>query len=139
MTDQRAFHDRDGLIWFDGEMIPWRDANVHVLTHALHYASSVFEGQRAYSGEIFKLTEHSERLVNSGRLLDFEIPYSVAEIDQACREVLAASGLATAICGRWSGAARTMGVSGRRPNPPGNRDVAVGPISARRRSAAASG
>ena len=62
MADHRNFHDRDGWIWFDGELVPWREANVHVLTHALHYASSVFEGQRAYGGEIFKLTEHSERL-----------------------------------------------------------------------------
>ena len=67
MTDQRSFDDRDGWIWFDGKLVPWREANVHVLTHALHYASSVFEGQRAYGGEIFKLTEHSERLRNSAR------------------------------------------------------------------------
>ena len=56
------FDDRDGWIWFDGGLVPWREAQVHVLTHALHYASSVFEGQRAYNGTIFKLTEHSERL-----------------------------------------------------------------------------
>ncbi|HEY0027182.1 MAG TPA: branched-chain amino acid aminotransferase [Allosphingosinicella sp.] len=93
MTDQRSYDDRDGLIWFDGEMVPWRDANVHVLTHALHYASSVFEGQRAYSGEIFRLTDHSKRLKKSGELLGFDIPWSVEEIDQACRDVLAASGM----------------------------------------------
>jgi branched-chain amino acid aminotransferase len=92
MTDQRSFEDRDGWIWFDGRLVPWREAEVHVLTHALHYASSVFEGQRAYGGEIFKLTEHSTRLVNSGRLLGFEIPWSVAEIDAACRQVLEANG-----------------------------------------------
>ncbi len=92
MSDQRSFEDRDGWIWFDGRLVPWREAEVHVLTHALHYASSVFEGQRAYGGEIFKLTEHSTRLVNSARLLGFEIPWSVAEIDAACREVLAANG-----------------------------------------------
>ena len=116
MTDPRPpYHDRDGLIWFDGEMVPWREANVHVLTHALHYASSVFEGQRAYSGEIFKLTEHSERLVNSARLLDFEIPYSVAEIDQACRDVLAASGLTDGYMRplAWRGSEQ-MGVSAQR-------------------------
>ncbi len=115
MTDPRAYHDRDGLIWLDGEMVPWREANVHVLTHALHYASSVFEGQRAYSGEIFKLTEHSERLVKSGRLLDFEIPYSVAEIDQACRDVLAASGLTDGYMRplAWRGSEQ-MGVSGQK-------------------------
>ena len=93
MTDQRSYDDRDGLIWFDGEMVPWREANVHVLTHALHYASSVFEGQRAYSGEIFRLTDHSKRLKKSGELLGFDIPWSVEEIDQACRDVLAASGM----------------------------------------------
>jgi len=93
VTDQRSYDDRDGLIWFDGEMVPWRDANVHVLTHALHYASSVFEGQRAYSGEIFRLTDHSKRLKKSGELLGFDIPWSVEEIDGACRDVLAASGM----------------------------------------------
>jgi len=93
MADLIPYHDRDGLIWFDGALIPWRDAKVHLLTHALHYASSVFEGERAYDGEIFKLTEHSERLVESARILDFEIPYSVAEIDQACRDVIAANKL----------------------------------------------
>ncbi|MDF1734709.1 MAG: branched-chain amino acid aminotransferase [Minwuia sp.] len=83
------FADQDGLIWYNGEMVQWRDADVHVLTHGLHYASSVFEGERVYGGEIFKLTEHTERLVRSAALLDFEIPYSVAEIDAACRKVVA--------------------------------------------------
>ncbi|HEY7810494.1 MAG TPA: branched-chain amino acid aminotransferase [Allosphingosinicella sp.] len=93
MTEQRSFDDRDGLIWFDGEMVPWREANVHVLTHALHYASSVFEGQRAYGGEIFRLTDHSKRLKKSGELLGFDIPWSVEEIDAACRQVLESTGL----------------------------------------------
>ena len=93
MADLVPYHDRDGLIWLDGTLVPWRDAKVHVLTHALHYASSVFEGERAYDGKIFKLTEHSERLVASGRILDFEIPYTVAEIDQACRDTIAANKL----------------------------------------------
>jgi branched-chain amino acid aminotransferase len=93
VTDQRSYDDRDGLIWFDGEMVPWRDANVHVLTHALHYASSVFEGQRAYNNQIFRLTDHSKRLKRSGELLGFDIPWSVEEIDAACRQVLDASGL----------------------------------------------
>ncbi|MHA1598044.1 MAG: branched-chain amino acid aminotransferase [Alphaproteobacteria bacterium] len=79
-----TFDDRDGLIWFDGELIDWREAKVHVLTHALHYASSVFEGERMYGGDIFKLTEHSERLVASADMLGFEIPWSVADIDAAC-------------------------------------------------------
>jgi branched-chain amino acid aminotransferase len=89
----RPFHDRDGSIWFDGELKPWREANVHVLTHAMHYASAVFEGQRAYGGEVFKLTEHSQRLRRSAELLGFEIPWTVDQINQACKDVLAANGL----------------------------------------------
>jgi branched-chain amino acid aminotransferase len=115
MTDQRPYDDRDGWIWFDGELVPWREANVHILTHALHYASSVFEGQRAYGGEIFKLTEHSERLRKSGELLGFEIPWSVAEIDAACRETLAAAKLTNAYMRplAWRGSEQ-MGVSAQR-------------------------
>ena len=90
------FDDRDGWIWLDGAMVPWRDAKLHVLTHGLHYASGVFEGERAYSGNIFKLREHSERLIHSGRILGFEIPYSAEEIDAACIEVLARNGLTDA-------------------------------------------
>ncbi|MGF1650736.1 MAG: branched-chain amino acid aminotransferase [Hyphomicrobiaceae bacterium] len=93
MAELVPYDDRDGVIWYNGELIPWRDAKLHVLSHGLHYASAVFEGERAYGGEIFKLTEHSERLVDGGRALDFEIPYSVAEIDQACRDVVAANNL----------------------------------------------
>ncbi|MGB0749125.1 MAG: branched-chain amino acid aminotransferase [Magnetospiraceae bacterium] len=88
-----AFDDRDGLIWYDGAFVPWRDAKVHVLTHALHYASSVFEGERAYAGTIFKLTEHTERLVYSAKTLGFKIPYSVEEIDAACKETLEANNI----------------------------------------------
>lgn len=87
------YDNRDGKIWMNGELIDWRDAQLHVLSHALHYASSVFEGERVYGGEIFKLTEHTERLHASANMLDFEIPYSVEQIDQACREVVAAQGL----------------------------------------------
>ena len=87
------FDDRDGWIWFDGDFVPWREAKTHVLTHGLHYGSSVFEGERMYGGEIFKLTAHSERLKRSAELLDFEIPYSVAEIDAACKETCARNGL----------------------------------------------
>ncbi len=87
------YHDRDGFIWFDGKLTPWRDANVHVLTHGLHYASAVFEGERCYGGEIFKLREHTLRLIESGRMLDFEIPYSADEIDEACRQAIAANNL----------------------------------------------
>jgi branched-chain amino acid aminotransferase len=82
------YDQREGFIWMDGALVPWRDAKTHVLTHALHYASAVFEGMRAYDGEIFKLTEHSQRLHESAKILDFEIPYAVAEIDKACREAV---------------------------------------------------
>jgi branched-chain amino acid aminotransferase len=78
-----SFDKIDGVIWYDGKLVPWGDANVHVLTHGLHYASCVFEGERAYGGRVFKSTAHSERLKNSARILDFEIPWSVAEIDAA--------------------------------------------------------
>ena len=91
--DTASFADRDGLIWYNGELVQWRDAKVHVLTHGLHYASSVFEGERVYGGEIFKLTEHSERLVNSARILGFELEQSVEEIDQACRDTVAANNI----------------------------------------------
>lgn len=93
MIPPAPYHDRDGFIWFDGKLVPWRDANVHILTHALHYASAVFEGERSYGGEIFKLTEHTERLIDSARMLDFDIPFAVAEIDAACRETLKANNL----------------------------------------------
>ena len=82
------FDQRDGLIWFNGELVDWKDAKVHVLTHGLHYGSCVFEGERAYGGQIFKCTEHSERFRKSAELLDFELPYSVAEIDAAKKLVL---------------------------------------------------
>ena len=87
------FDDRDGWIWVNGDFVPWREAKTHILTHALHYGSSVFEGERMYGGEIFKLTEHSERLARSANLLDFELPYSTAEIDQACKETCAKMGM----------------------------------------------
>ncbi len=86
------FDQRDGWIWYDGQLVPWADAKLHVLSHGLHYGSCVFEGERAYGGEIFKGTEHSERLRKSAELLDFEIPYSVAEIDAAKRLVLDKNG-----------------------------------------------
>ncbi len=112
MAEQPNFDDRDGWIWMDGQLVPWREAEVHVLTHALHYASSVFEGQRAYDGEIFKLTEHSERLRNSAELLGFDIPWSTAQIDAACIEVLEASGMRDAYMRpvAWLGSEK-MGVS----------------------------
>lgn len=87
------FDHRDGFIWMDGEFVPWREAKVHVLTHALHYASCVFEGERMYDGEIFKLTEHTERLFRSAEILDFQIPFTVAQIDEACKQTAARNGL----------------------------------------------
>ena len=86
------FDQRDGWIWYDGQLVPWADAQLHVLSHGLHYGSCVFEGERAYGGEIFRSTEHSERLKKSAELLDFEIPYSVAEIDAAKRLVVEKNG-----------------------------------------------
>ncbi len=87
------FDDRDGVIWMDGSLVPWRNAKLHVLSHGLHYASGVFEGERAYSGNIFKLREHTERLIGSARILGFDLPYSADEIDAACNQVLAENGL----------------------------------------------
>lgn len=87
------FDDRDGWIWLDGQFVPWRDAKVHVLTHGLHYASAVFEGERMYGGEIFELTAHTERLFKSAEILDFKIPFTVAEIDEACKATCARNGL----------------------------------------------
>lgn len=90
------FDDRDGVIWYNGELIEWRDANFHVLSHALHYGSCVFEGQRAYGGKIFKLHEHSERLIKSGKILGMELPFTADQLDAAADEVVAANGLVDA-------------------------------------------
>jgi len=107
-----TFDQRDGVIWYDGKLVPWADAKLHVLSHGLHYASCVFEGERAYGGQIFKCTEHSERLKQSARVLDFEIPFSAAEIDAAKRLVLEKNGLADAYVRpvAWRGS-EMMGVS----------------------------
>jgi branched-chain amino acid aminotransferase len=86
------YDDRDGWIWYDGKLVPWREAKFHVLTHAMHYASAVFEGERAYGGKVFKLREHSQRLIDSARILGFEIPYTVEQIDAATMETVAANG-----------------------------------------------
>lgn len=88
-----SFDDRDGFIWFDGQIVPWRDAKVHVLTHGLHYGSCVFEGVRVYNGKIFKLREHTERLITSGKLLGFAIPYTVEELEKATKETIAKQGV----------------------------------------------
>lgn len=90
------FDDRDGFIWWDGKLIAWREAKLHVLSHGLHYGSAVFEGERSYGGNIFKLDAHSSRLIESGRLLGFEIPFTKAQINQACIDVMAANHLTDA-------------------------------------------
>jgi len=87
------FDQRDGFIWFNGDLVPWADAKIHVLTHGLHYASCVFEGERVYGGEIFKLREHTERLFFSAETLGFEIPYTIEEIDDACRKAVDAQNI----------------------------------------------
>ncbi|MBK5925306.1 branched-chain amino acid aminotransferase [Rhodovulum sulfidophilum] len=108
-----GYDDRDGVIWMDGKLVPWRDANVHILTHAMHYASAVFEGERAYGGKIFKSQEHSERLKRSANMIDFEIPYSVEEIDAAKAEVMKANGLSDCYVRplAWRGSGPDMGVA----------------------------
>jgi branched-chain amino acid aminotransferase len=113
-----SYADRDGKIWMDGKLIDWRDANIHILTHALHYASSVFEGERCYEGKVFKSRQHSERLLKSGELMDMKIPYTVDEIEAAKRAVLDANGLTNAYLRvvAFRGAGEDMGVSARR-NP----------------------
>ncbi|MBC6440860.1 MAG: branched-chain amino acid aminotransferase [Rhodospirillales bacterium] len=93
MADLIPFDDRDGKIWFDGELIDWRDAKVHVLTHGLHYASSVFEGERSYGGTIYMLREHNERLYNSARIMGFDIPFAPEVLEKARYDVLKANGI----------------------------------------------
>ena len=113
-----GYDDRDGYIWMDGKLVDWRGANVHVLTHALHYASAVFEGERCYNGKIFKSREHSERLRQSGALLDMDLPFSVDDIEAAKAAVLQANGLTDAYVRAiaWRGAGEDMGVASKR-NP----------------------
>ncbi|PWJ16507.1 branched-chain amino acid aminotransferase [Jannaschia seohaensis] len=113
-----SYAELDGKIWMDGALVEWGDANVHLLTHAMHYASAVFEGERAYSGKIFESRKHSERLIESGRQLDMEIPWTVDEIEAAKYETMRANGLEDAYVRvlAWRGAGEDMGVSSRR-NP----------------------
>jgi len=113
-----GYDDRDGKIWMDGTLVDWRDAKVHILTHALHYASSVFEGERCYDGTIFRGRDHSERLKRSASLIDFEIPYTLDQIDAAKAAVLKANGLTDAYVRAvaWRGAGPDMGVASAR-NP----------------------
>ena len=109
---EAPYDDRDGVIWMDGAFVPWRDAKVHYLSHALHYASCVFEGMRAYNGEIFELTAHNERLHASAGMLGFEIPYTVAELDAVSRDALGKAGYEDAYLrpAAWRGPEQ-MGVS----------------------------
>ena len=92
-TNSTPFDRLDGQIWYDDKMVPWQDADVHVLTHGLHYGSCVFEGERSYSGNIFKLREHTDRLLMSAEVLGFKIPFSADEIDAACNEVCKVNGI----------------------------------------------
>ena len=105
--------DRDGFIWFDGKLLPWREVRMHVLTHALHYGSAVFEGERIYDGRVFRLSAHSARLINSARLLDYEIPFTRQQIEEATRAVVKANKLQTGYVRpiAWRGS-EVLGVSG---------------------------
>ena len=108
-----GYDDRDGVIWLDGEMVPWREAKVHVLTHAMHYASAVFEGERCYNGKIFKSVQHAERLLQSGNYIDMPIPWTVEQIEAAKYAALEANGLTDAYVRvlAWRGAGTNMGVA----------------------------
>jgi branched-chain amino acid aminotransferase len=111
-----GYDDRDGKIWLDGKLIDWRAANVHLLTHAMHYASSVFEGERCYDGKIFESRKHSERLLKSGEYVDMPIPYTVDEIEAAKVATLEANNLTNAYVRAvaWRGAGEDMGVAAAR-------------------------
>src|SRR6202158_2722820 len=80
------FDDRDGFIWYDGRLVAWRDAKLHVLSHGLHYASCVFEGERVYNGTVFRLEDHNERLLNSARILGFDVPVGMDDLAKATQE-----------------------------------------------------
>ena len=118
MAEGTAYDDRDGTIWMDGKMVNWRDAKMHLLTHGLHYGSSVFEGERAYGGKIFESVKHSERLLESGRQLDIPIPWTVEQIEEAKYACLKENGLSDAYVRAvaWRGAGEDMGVASAR-NP----------------------
>jgi branched-chain amino acid aminotransferase len=117
MTDA-TFDDRDGFIWFDGKLKPWRETNVHILTHAMHYASAVFEGERCYGGKVFELSQHSQRLIDSAKILGFDLPWTRDEIDAAVMETVAANGLTNAYVRpiAWRGSEQ-MGVSAQKTKP----------------------
>ena len=106
------FDNRDGFIWYDGRLVPWREANLHVLTHGLHYASCVFEGERVYNGTVFRLEDHNERLINSAKIMGFEVPASMDDLARATREVLTSNKIVDGYVRpiAWRGAEQ-MGVS----------------------------
>ena len=116
--DTLSYGDRDGLIWLDGELIPWRDAKIHILTHAMHYGSSVFEGERAYNGKIFESRQHTERLLASAEFLQIPVQYSVDEIEDAKQTIIEANDLSDSYVRSvlWRAVGPDMGVASRR-NP----------------------
>jgi len=118
MTAGSTYDDRDGFIWMDGDLVEWRSATVHILTHAMHYASAVFEGERAYGGRIFKSEAHSQRLLDSGTAMDMPIPWTVEQIEKAKADTMRANGLKDAYVRvlAWRGSGPDMGVAAAR-NP----------------------
>ena len=115
MPTTLPFDNRDGFIWYDGKLVPWREATLHLLTHSLHYASSVFEGIRVYAEKPFKLTEHNQRLKNSAEILGYELPFSVSQINESCLEVIKTNGFKDCYLRplAWRGS-EVMGVSARK-------------------------
>jgi branched-chain amino acid aminotransferase len=112
-TPALPLDDRDGVIWYNGGLVPWREAKVHVLTHSLHYGNGVFEGARIYNGKVFKLTEHSARLVRSAKMLAYDLPYTVGQLDAATTQVVAENKLESGYVRplAWRGS-EVIGVSG---------------------------
>ena len=104
--------DRDGVIWYNGKLVPWREAKVHILVHSLHYGNAVFEGARIYNGKVFRLTDHSARLIKSAKMLAYDLPYSVEELDIATKKVVAENNLESGYVRpiAWRGA-EVIGVS----------------------------
>ena len=94
-TPSLPLDDRDGAIWFNGKLVPWRDAKVHVLAHSLHYGNAVFEGARIYNGKVFKLAQHSARLIHSAKMLAYDLPYSVDELTWSFTDMSSAGGKMT--------------------------------------------
>ena len=128
------FDDRDGCIWWDGDFVPWRSAKLHVLSHGLHYASGVFEGERCYSGNIFKLRAHTDRLIGSARILGFDIPWTADEIDAACIETVRRNSLTDAYVRpiAWRGSEETRRRGAAYEGPPGDRRLGMGRLFRRR-------